>query len=266
MNTDSTGHPVTSTAPDETPAVHRLRILTVNTHKGFTALNRRFILPELRDAVRSTQADLVFLQEVLGEHDRHANRYSNWPQQSQYEFLADSMWGDFAYGRNAVYPDGHHGNALLSKYPIRQYRNLDVSITGPERRGLLHCVLDVPGHAEVHAICVHLSLLESHRQLQLALLCQLLESLPADAPVIIAGDFNDWQLHGNATLARRDDLHEAFERHHGSPAKTYPARWPLLRLDRIYLRNASSHAPKILGHKPWTHLSDHLPLAVEVHL
>ncbi|MBP5090165.1 EEP domain-containing protein, partial [Pseudomonas chlororaphis] len=56
MNTDSTRHPVTSAAPDKTPAVHRLRILTVNTHKGFTALNRRFILPELRDAVRSTQA------------------------------------------------------------------------------------------------------------------------------------------------------------------------------------------------------------------
>jgi endonuclease/exonuclease/phosphatase family metal-dependent hydrolase len=83
--------------------------------------------------------------------DRHASRHSNWPSMSQYEFLADSMWSDFAYGRNAVYPDGHHGNALLSKYPIRHHRNLDVSITGPERRGLLHCVLDVPGHAEVHA-------------------------------------------------------------------------------------------------------------------
>jgi endonuclease/exonuclease/phosphatase family metal-dependent hydrolase len=250
----------------DAPVIHRLRVLTVNTHKGFTALNRRFILPELREAVRSTSADLVFLQEVVGEHERHSSRYNEWPQTSQYEFLADSMWSDFAYGRNAVYPDGHHGNALLSKYPIREYRNLDVSITGPERRGLLHCVLDVPGHAEVHAICVHLSLLESHRQLQLQLLCQLLESLPDDAPVIIAGDFNDWQLQGNAALARRDYLHEAFERHHGRPAKTYPARFPLLRLDRIYLRNASSHDPQILGNKPWTHLSDHLPLAVEVHL
>jgi endonuclease/exonuclease/phosphatase family metal-dependent hydrolase len=208
----------------DTPTViHRLRVLTVNTHKGFTALNRRFILPELRDAVRSTSADLVFLQEVVGEHERHSSRYNNWPQMSQYEFLADSMWSDFAYGRNAVYPD-------------------------------------------VHAICVHLSLLESHRQLQLQLLCQLLESLPDEAPVIIAGDFNDWQLQGNVALSRRDYLHEAFERHHGRPAKTYPARFPLLRLDRIYLRNASSHEPKILGHKPWTHLSDHLPLAVEVHL
>jgi endonuclease/exonuclease/phosphatase family metal-dependent hydrolase len=40
----------------------------------------------------------------------------------------------------------------------------------------------------------------------------------------------------------------------------------MLRLDRIYLRNATSHDPKILGTRPWTHLSDHLPLAVEVHL
>lgn len=265
MNTDPEGDTL-ERQQAYPPAVHRIRVLTVNTHKGFTAFNRRFILPELREAVRSTSADLVFLQEVLGGHDRHASRFSNWPQMSQYEFLADSMWSDFAYGRNAVYPDGHHGNAVLSKYPILRHRNLDVSITGPERRGLLHCVLQVPGHDEVHAICVHLSLLESHRQLQLALLRQLLDSLPDDAPVIIAGDFNDWQLRGNVTLTERKDLHEAFERHHGLLAKTYPARFPLLRLDRVYLRNATSHDPLILSNKPWTHLSDHLPLAVEVHL
>lgn len=98
------------------------------------------------------------------------------------------------------------------------------------------------------------------------LLRQLLDALPKDAPVIIAGDFNDWQQHGNRILRLQRDLHEAFERHHGLLARTYPARLPLLRLDRIYLRNADSHAPQILGHKPWTHLSDHLPLAVEVRL
>lgn len=40
--------------------VSRFTVLTVNTHKGFTALNRRFILPELREAVRSVSADVVF--------------------------------------------------------------------------------------------------------------------------------------------------------------------------------------------------------------
>ena len=49
-------------------ALMTLRVLTVNTHKGFAFLNRRFVLRELREAVRSVGADLVFLQEVQGAH------------------------------------------------------------------------------------------------------------------------------------------------------------------------------------------------------
>ena len=52
----------------------------------------------------------------------------NWPDTTHYEFLADTMWSDFAYGRNAVYPQGHHGNAVLSRYPIEHYENRDVSV------------------------------------------------------------------------------------------------------------------------------------------
>ncbi|WP_288501909.1 endonuclease/exonuclease/phosphatase family protein, partial [uncultured Pseudomonas sp.] len=143
---------------DKITAVHRLNVLTLNVHKGFTFFNRRFILPELRDAVRTTGADLVFLQEVHGSHQQHAISHPAWPEAPQYEFLADSMWPQFAYGRNAVYPHGDHGNALLSKFPIVRSENLDVSVEGNEQRGLLHCQLEVPGHDEVHAICVHLGL------------------------------------------------------------------------------------------------------------
>lgn len=111
------------------PEVHTLRLLTLNMHKGFNAFNRSFVLPELREAVRSLSTDVVFLQEVHGSHNRHALRHPNWPSVPQYEFLADSMWPEFSYGRNAIYPDGDHGNALLSKYPIIRFQNLDVSIT-----------------------------------------------------------------------------------------------------------------------------------------
>lgn len=267
MNLDK-NHPLNSSDLDAhmSTAVDTVRVLTVNTHKGFTALNRRFILPELREAVRAVSADIVFLQEVLGTHEKHAVRFQDWPKMSQYEFLADSIWTDFAYGRNAVYPDGDHGNALLSKFPITRYENLDVSIAGPERRGLLHSVLQVPGHDNFHAICVHLGLRESHRQKQLSLLCELIDSLPKDAPVVVAGDFNDWRLKGVDVLDRCAGMHEAFALAHGKVAKTFPARWPVLRLDRIYVRNATSQNPQILGNKPWTHLSDHLPLAVEIKL
>src|SRR5690348_5478329 len=118
-----------------------LTVMTVNIHKGFTTFNRRFILPELRDAVRKVGADIVFMQEVLGTHDEHGKKIAeDWPDGAgQYEFLADSIWPQYAYGRNMVYPKGHHGNAVMSKFPIVQHQNHDVSIAGPEKRGLLHC-------------------------------------------------------------------------------------------------------------------------------
>lgn len=242
--------------------------MTVNTHKGFTALNRRFILPELRAAVRQVGADIVFLQEVLGTHSRHSKKFSNWPEASHYEFLADSVWPQFAYGRNAVYPRGHHGNALLSKFPIIFQRNHDVSIAGPERRGLLHCALHVPGlDRQVHAICAHLGLAESHRQQQLKLLCQIVrDEVPQDALLVVAGDFNDWRNRAHRVLEDQAGLHEVFRTAKGAAARTFPARLPLLSLDRIYVRNAQSHAPVALARKPWTQLSDHAPLAADIAL
>ena len=249
--------------PEGAPAVRTLRVLTVNTHKGFSPLNRRFVLPELREAVRAVSADVVFLQEVLGQHRRHGDRFDNWSDLPQYEFLADSMWPVFAYGRNAVYPDGEHGNALLSKFPILRHENLDVTVNGTEERGLLHSVLAVPGQEEVHTICVHLGLREGQRMQQLKLLCRLLEDIPPLYPVIVAGDFNDWRQRADAIL-RRSGLEEVFAQHFGEPARSFPARLPILRLDRIYLRNARPHKPQVLSRKPWSHLSDHVPLAVEV--
>lgn len=243
--------------------VNSLRLLTINTHKGFNWLNRRFMLPELRDAVRTLDTDLVFLQEVLGFHHRHGQRFDNWPDAPHYEFLADTLWPEFAYGRNAVYPDGHHGNALLSKFPILHYENLDVSITGTEERGLLYTILDVPGQADLHAICVHLGLREKHRREQLHLLSHLVDQFPTEDPVIVAGDFNDWRRRADAQL-QGCGLREAFVEVHGTPAKTFPARFPLLCLDRIYIRNLSIHNPRTSYRRPWSHLSDHAPLAVEV--
>jgi endonuclease/exonuclease/phosphatase family metal-dependent hydrolase len=245
-----------------------IKVLTVNIHKGFTFFNRKFMLHALREAVRFVGADVVFLQEVTGTHAWHESRVADYPATPHYEFLADSIWPQFAYGRNAVYPDGHHGNAVLSKFPIVSFDNRDVSIHGTERRGLLHCVLQVPGRdTPIHAICVHLGLTESHRLKQLHMLCELVnQDIAATAPVIVAGDFNDWRGRAHAVLAQGAGLHEVFVQAHGQAARTFPARFPLLALDRIYVRNALIHAPVVLPAKPWSHLSDHAPLAAEIEL
>ncbi len=251
------------------PQMHNfvLKVLTMNIHKGFSAFNRRFVLHELRDAVRSVAADIVFLQEVHGSHAQHAARL-DWPLAPHYEFLADSIWPTFAYGRNAVYPHGDHGNAVLSKFPIIRYHNRDVSVDGTERRGMLHCVLQLQdGNRELHAICVHLGLAQSHRNGQTQQLCRMVsDEVPDDAPVIVAGDFNDWQRRTHGLLWRCAGMQEVFVQAHGRAARTFPSRWPVLPLDRIYVRNVAAHVPLALPRRPWSQLSDHKPLAAEIRL
>lgn len=244
-----------------------LKVLTINTHKGFTAFNRRFILPELRDAVRTVSADIVCLQEVLGAHEVHPLHIENWPDTTHYEFLADTMWSDYAYGRNAVYPEGHHGNAVLSRFPIEHYENHDVSVGDSEKRGLLYCCIALPDLAfPVHIASVHLGLREAHRQAQLTMMTAWVNSLPEGEPVVVAGDFNDWRQRANHQLKTGAGLDEIFTRARGRPARTFPAGFPLLRLDRIYVKNASASSPATLTLRNWRHLSDHAPLSAEIHL
>lgn len=242
-----------------------LTVLTVNVHKGFTSFNRRFMLGELREALRRAAPDIVFLQEVLGEHRQHALRWPGWPALSQYEYLADSLWSDYAYGRNAVYPYGHHGNAILSRYPILSFRNHDVTVAGHEGRGMLHCVIHPPAWARpLHAFCVHLGLRAGHRRLQLQRLCELAGSdAPGDEPMIIAGDFNDWRLQADRFMSGCG-ASEVYTSRLGRPARSFPAWWPLLRLDRVYVRGFRAWRPLAMESRVWARLSDHAPLSAEV--
>jgi len=240
-----------------------LRLLTVNIHKGYNAFNRRFVLHELREAVRAVRSDLVFLQEVEGA----SGSAGAVDVGAQYEFLADQIWPDHAYGRNAVAEGQDHGNAVLSRFPIVRSYNHDVSLPGAEPRGLLHCVLVRPaGSPELHVMCVHLGLSEVHRRHQLERLCETVHrEVPADAPLVVAGDFNDWRSRADAMLAPCG-LIEVFCHTHGRHARTFPARLPLLRLDRIYVRGLAAYRPLPMPRRPWAQLSDHAPLAVEIEL
>ena len=244
-----------------------LKVLTINIHKGFTAFNRRFILPELRDAVRTVSADIVCLQEVMGAHEVHPMHFENWPDTPHYEFLADTMWSDYAYGRNAVYPEGHNGNAVLSRFHIEHNENRDVSVGESEKRGLLYCRITPPAlDFPIHVGCVHLGLREAHRQAQLQMLADWTNALPEGEPVVVAGDFNDWRQRANHPLKVNAGLEEIFTRSRGRPARTFPVRFPLLRLDRIYVKNAHASSPTALALLNWRHLSDHAPLSAEIHL
>jgi endonuclease/exonuclease/phosphatase family metal-dependent hydrolase len=245
-----------------------LHVATYNIHKGLSQFNRRMVMHDLRERLRGLNADIVFLQEVLGAHQRHAERFHDWPEEPQYEFLADSVWREFAYGRNAVYDHGHHGNAILSRFPIVAYENQDVSTNPFETRGVLHCEIRVPNvDATLHCLCVHFALDERGRRQQLtALIDRLVEQVPDEAPIIVAGDFNDWRNRVGKRLAAELGLIEVFRDYRGRPARSYPSRLPLFRLDRIYVRGFSVHHAEVHHGDAWSRISDHALLSARLAL
>jgi endonuclease/exonuclease/phosphatase family metal-dependent hydrolase len=248
------------------PMIDKLHITTYNIHKGFSYFNQRMVLHDLRERLRALDTDIVFLQEVVGEHTRHASRFENWPTNSQYEFLADSVWNDFAYGKNAVYDEGHHGNAILSRYPITSWENEDISSNRFENRGLLHCEISIPGWEEnLHCICVHLALFKrgQHKQLW-AMEKRIKQLVPAHAPLVIAGDFNDWHGTASRVLVKHLELTEVFEQTHGKTARSYPSIFPLLRLDRIYVRGFQVKNARIHQSRAWSRISDHTALSANI--
>ena len=242
-----------------------LRVATLNIHKGLSQFNRRMVIHELREGLRALQPDLVFLQEVQGVNERHERRFATWPLAPQHEFLAGEDW-QHAYGRNAVYDHGHHGNAILSRYPIVSAETKDVSDHRYERRGLLHCVVTVPGwRRNLHCVCVHLSLHERGRRRQLDAIAGRLEELASrDLPIIVAGDFNDWRQRATRILEQRLGMTEVSIARHGRAARTFPSLLPMLRLDRIYVRGFSVVASHVHRGAPWSLLSDHLAVSAEL--
>ncbi len=247
----------------------QLSVMTWNIHKGFTSGNRAFVLPRMRELIRAAGVDMVLLQEVLGEHRLHAGHIANWPTESQFEFLADQVWTHYAYGKNAILDQSHHGNAILSKYPFASWENINVSLFQRASRSLLHGTLAIPGtRKRVHVLCLHLGLLGSERRQQLRKLNAHLETMRANHDaLIVGGDFNDWT---GGQVGRHLDpnlgLEEVFMHSQQEHARTFPARWPMLCMDRIYFSGLTVKSCACLNAKEWRELSDHVPLMARFEL
>ena len=241
----------------------RFTVATYNIHKGFSHFNQRMVVHHLRDRLRNIDADIIFLQEVVGVQ-RAARQHEHWPAKPQHEFLADTDWQTLPTARTRS-----TGTAITAMRFFRDTRsaqeNNDISTNLIESRGLLHAEMAVPGWSEnLHCVCVHLGLFARARRRQVEAVCERIESVvPHAAPLVLAGDFNDWRDKASDPLAALG-VHEVFETLHGRLARTFPARLPILRLDRIYVRGFEVKSTKIHRGRGWAHLSDHAALAANL--
>jgi len=196
-----------------------IRVVSYNIHKGRSALGSRESLYDLRLGLYGLRPDLVFLQEVQGRND------ASCMLDAQHESLAAGLRLNVAYGCNAIRHRSEHGNALLSRYPIVDYENQDISDHRMEQRGLLHATVEVGGR-EVHCFVVHLGLFAGSRGRQIAALTERIDRMvPGNAPILIAGDFNDWNDRLAPLFVRQLGVYEVF----ANAPRTHGGELPRLR-------------------------------------
>jgi endonuclease/exonuclease/phosphatase family metal-dependent hydrolase len=236
-----------------------LRVATYNIHKGVQGIGpaRRLEIHNLGHAVEQLDADIVCLQEVRRMNRQEARYFQRWPELPQAEYLAPEGY-EAVYRTNAFTRHGEHGNALLSRWPVVGHQHEDISDHRFEQRGLLH--VEVAAHGrKIHVIVVHLGLIPGSRIRQIERLQRFIErEVPASAPLVVAGDFNDWGLQVKRMLAGFG-LYEFEE----PRAFTYPARLPLVQLDHVYVRGLTPLSLHVPRGRIWWRMSDHLPLIAE---
>lgn len=237
----------------------RFRLLTYNIHKGIGGIDRRYDLARTIEAIRHYQPDVALLQEV----DDGAKRSKH---HCQVDLLADSVeLPHRAYQRNVrLRTVGHYGNAVLSRWPLAEPEDLDLTIRFKKRRCALLCRLRVQlgDHSRSIVVAnVHLGLAQFERQIQLKrlLACGRLVGMHADTPLIVAGDFNDvWDSLGKRVM------HPAGFQLGSGQVRTFPAAAPLRRLDRVFYRGSLAAIGAFAGHTGVARrASDHLPLVVD---
>ena len=223
----------------------------------------------MQTAVAKLDADVICLQEVRRINHKEAAHFTQWPALPQADFLAPPGY-EAVYRTNAFTAHGEHGNALLSRYPVKQIAHEDVSDHRFEQRGLLHAVLDVAGQ-DMHVIVVHLGLLAGSRARQLAqIAAYIAREIPPQAALLVAGDFNSAiasQRWAHTHLQSGDVTKKPLGRLHalkGHP--TFPSRLPLVQLDHLFARGAQISKPHVPSEKHWARMSDHLPLIAQLEL
>lgn len=235
----------------------QIRIATYNIHRC-RGLDRRVRPARIVDVLREIDADIIALQEVLSI--RGSAR-----EKDQARYISEEMKMIYAVGGTRIHKGGIYGNVVLTRLPLHESKNYDISVPGREQRGCMRADISANGSGLLHVFNVHLgtAFIERRHQGRKLVNEAILNNEELSGARIMLGDFNEW-TRGLTTRLLAAHLTSADIRAHLPRSKTYPGVLPFLHLDHIYFDRSLS-LERMTLHKSRTALvaSDHLPLVAE---
>jgi endonuclease/exonuclease/phosphatase family metal-dependent hydrolase len=248
---------VVAQAPDREAAMtaaapsRRLRVASYNIHACVGTDGQRDPA-RVAAVLREIDADIIGLQEV----DARPGATS---ASMQMQYLASALGLHAIAGPTLLRPDGHYGNALLTRRPVLDVRHVDLTVYRREPRAALDVDLDIDGVA-VRVVVTHLGLLPGERRTQVRRLLDQLGESRAEA-VIVCGDINEWFAIGRPLRW----LHARLGRTAG--VATFPAVFPVFALDRIWVNPRGALTSMSAHTSPSARIaSDHLPVMADIRL
>ena len=241
-------------------SANTVRIVTYNIHKC-RGVDRRTDPLRIAAVLRELGPDIAALHEVLDLPGR--------PERDQASVIASHFENyESRFGSNRQHFGAAYGNMTLSRFPVRFWRNYDLTWRKRERRGCLRTDVAVADGRVLHIFNVHLGtgFLERRQQGRTLVSADILGDPALTGPCVVVGDFNEW-TRGLATKLMAGKFESVDIRAYARFGRTYPGVLPLFHLDHFYfdrrleLKNYKVHRTRaaLLG-------SDHLPLMAEFEL
>jgi endonuclease/exonuclease/phosphatase family metal-dependent hydrolase len=211
-------------------------LLTVGSYNihGCVGVDTRYDVERVARVIRELKCDTVGLQEVDSRPDsRPDSRQRLQAGSLQLDRLARATGMQPISGTTPLSQASLHGNALLTKREFGVIRRYDLTVAGREPRGALDVELYAAGQM-VRVIVTHLGLRPAERRVQVKHLLTVLRGIPADRPVVVLGDINEWLPVGRPLRW----LHNLL----GKPPsqRSFPVWAPIFALDRVWSRPAGA--------------------------
>jgi endonuclease/exonuclease/phosphatase family metal-dependent hydrolase len=234
-----------------------IRVATYNVHRC-RGLDRRIVPARIAAVLAAIDADVIALQEVVG-----AGRAGS----GHAEELGAALGMGWVMAPARVRRGHLFGNVIISRFPIRQHVQLDLSWKTCEPRNAQRAELLVGRHA-LHVYNAHLGTAVLERRYQASRLSGFVHDRRLVGPKILLGDFNEW-LRGRASATARladrlksIDLYRFLRRR-----RTYPGLFPILHLDHIYyLGSVDVRNVELPRTRTALVASDHLPLVADLRI
>jgi endonuclease/exonuclease/phosphatase family metal-dependent hydrolase len=233
-----------------------VRVATYNIHRS-RGLDRR-TRPERIAAVLATiDPDIVALQEVIGPGltgPGHA------------EEIGAALGMGWVMAPTRELRRHQFGNVVLSRYPIREHTQIDLSWKTCEPRCSQRVAVDFTEGCQLQVYNAHLGTALLERRYQAPRLAGWILDRKVPDPKIVLGDFNEWGRGlVSDVLAERLSSIDLYP--HLKRRRTYPGFFPVLHLDHIYFSgNIEIRRVELPRSRLALVASDHLPLVADLRI